>query len=63
MMKFIFLILIIATLYILWRWVAKHKINALFDEQHKALSQLVKNEQEGDELPEKSKAIKQALDA
>ncbi|RKG40098.1 hypothetical protein [Acinetobacter rongchengensis] len=63
MMKFIFLILIIATLYILWRWGAKHKINALFDEQHKALSQLVKNEQEGDELPEKSKAIKQALDA
>ena len=63
MMKFIFLILIIATLYILWRWVAKHKINALFDEQHKALSQLVKNEQEGDELPEKSKAIKLALDA
>ena len=63
MMKFIFLILIIAMLYILWRWVAKHKINALFDEQHKALSQLVKNEQEGDELPEKSKAIKQALDA
>lgn len=62
-MKLIFLILIIVTLYILWRWVAKHKINALFDEQHQALSQLVKNEQEDDELPEKSKAIKQALDA
>ena len=61
MMKFIFLILIIVTLYILWSRIAQHKINTSM--QDKALAQQRQIESEGDELPEKSKAIKQILDA
>nr|WP_089603678.1 hypothetical protein [Acinetobacter piscicola] len=63
MMKFIFLILIIATLYMLWRLMAKHKITTLNNEQNPLLSSKLQNESEDDVLPEKSKAIKQVLDA
>lgn len=48
-------------LYVLWRWVAKQKINAAFEEQRQALSQLVQNPQEEHELPEKTKLIKQMI--
>lgn len=61
MMKFIFLILIIVTLYILWSRISQHKINTSM--QNKALAQQRQTESESDELPEKSKAIKQILDA
>lgn len=60
MMKFIFLILIIVTLYILWSRISQHKINTSM--QNKALAHQQQTESEGDELPEKSKAIKQILD-
>ena len=59
MLKFIIVLLFLITLYVLWRWVAKQKINAAFEEQRQALSQLVQNPQEEHELPEKTKLIKQ----
>lgn len=62
-MKFIFLILIIVTLYMLWRWVTKHKITTLNNKHDQLLSSQLQNESEDDALPEKSKAIKQVLDA
>ena len=46
MLKFILVLLFLITLYVLWRWVAKQKINAAFEEQRQALSQLVQNPQE-----------------
>lgn len=48
-------------LYVLWRWVAKQKINAAFEEQRQALSQLVQNPQDDNDLPEKTKLIKQMI--
>ncbi len=50
MLKFILVLLFLITLYVLWRWVAKQKINAAFGEQRQALSQLVQNPQEEHEL-------------
>ena len=61
MLKFILVLLFLITLYVLWRWVAKQKINAAFEEQRQALSQLVQNPQEEHELPEKTKLIKQMI--
>lgn len=61
MLKFIIVLLFLITLYVLWRWVAKQKINAAFEEQRQALSQLVQNPQEEHELPEKTKLIKQMI--
>jgi len=46
---------------VLWRWVAKQKINAAFEEQRQALSELVQNPQEEHDLPEKTKLIKQMI--
>lgn len=63
MLKFIFIILIVVTLYFLWRMLGKQKINAVFDEQREELSQLMQNVHDDDELPEKSKTIKNTLDA
>lgn len=61
MLKFIIVLLFLITLYLLWRWVAKQKINAAFEEQRQALSQLVQNPQEEHDLPEKTKLIKQMI--
>lgn len=62
MLKIIFFILVIGVLYALWRMVAKHKINAAFDQQRQDLSQIVQHAQDDDELPEKTKIIKQMID-
>lgn len=59
MLKIIIFILVIGVLYVLWRMVAKHKINAAFDQQRQDLSQIVQHD---DELPEKTKIIKQMID-
>ena len=61
MLKFILVVLFLITLYVLWRWVAKQKINAAFEEQRQALSELVQNPQEEHDLPEKTKLIKQMI--
>lgn len=61
MLKFIIVLLFLITLYVLWRWVAKQKINAAFEEQRQALSELVQNPQEEHDLPEKTKLIKQMI--
>ncbi|WP_315074586.1 hypothetical protein [Acinetobacter guillouiae] len=61
MLKFILVLLFLITLYVLWRWVAKQKINAAFEEQRQALSQLVQNPQDDNDLPEKTKLIKQMI--
>ena len=61
MLKFIIVLLFLITLYVLWRWVAKQKINAAFEEQRQALSQLVQNPQDDNDLPEKTKLIKQMI--
>lgn len=63
MMKFIFLILIVVTLYILWRLITQHKINASMHKHDNPFIEQQRTETEDDELPEKSKAIKQLLDA
>lgn len=61
MLKFILVVLFLITLYVLWRWVAKQKINAAFEEQRQALSELVQNPKEEHDLPEKTKLIKQMI--
>ena len=61
MLKIIIFILVIGVLYALWRMVAKHKINAAFDQQRQDLSQIVQHDQDDDELPEKTKIIKQMI--
>lgn len=62
MLKIIIFILVIGVLYVLWRMVAKHKINAAFDQQRQDLSQIIQHDQDDDELPEKTKIIKQMID-
>lgn len=62
MLKLIIVLLILITLYVLWRLVAKHKINAAFEQQRQELSRLIKNPSEENDLPEKTKLIKQMID-
>jgi hypothetical protein len=62
MLKFIIVLLILITLYVLWRLVAKQKINAAFEQQRQELSKLIQNPYEENDLPEKTKLIKQMID-
>ena len=65
MKTFFTLIFIVAVLYliwVLWKNFAKHKINSIFHHQRQDLSNLFKDQNHADDLPEKSKQIKQHLD-
>ncbi|KAF1025763.1 MAG: hypothetical protein GAK29_01733 [Acinetobacter bereziniae] len=62
MLKFIIVLFILIALYVLWRLVAKHKINTAFEQQRQDLSTWIKNPPENDDLPEKTKLIKQMID-
>ena len=62
MSKLIIFILFVCAVYVLWRLVAKHKINTTFDQQRQELTTLVQSTAEVDELPEKTKIIKQMID-
>lgn len=61
MLKLVIFILFLFALYVLWRLVAKHKINEAFDQQKQELSRLVQNTPDEDELPEKTKIIQQMI--
>ena len=62
MLKLVIFILFLCALYLLWRLFAKHKINSVIDEQRQDLSQMIQQPVKEDELPEKTKIIKQMID-
>lgn len=61
MIKLVIFVLFLGALYVLWRLVAKHKINSVFNEQSQELSSLIQTPDQ-EELPEKTKMIKQMID-
>jgi len=62
-MKFIVLILVVATLYLIWHMTVKNKIYTNKLLRSKKQTQLVIDNDIENDLPEKSKAIKEMLDA
>lgn len=59
MLKLVFFILFLLALYVLWRRVTKQKINNVFQQQQKEISQWVQSD--ADDLPEKSKQIQENI--
>lgn len=62
MLKLIMFIFVICVLYVLWRLIAKHKMNTELSQQRQVVSQTSQSSLSDEELPEKTRKIKQMID-